>query len=284
MLPKIPTCKRIFIGENLVKSVDGFIKLFAINTTPCDVQITIPPVELLEFETLDINNDSETNDNTKIHTTDDIPIFHRQYRPAEVHSKEISQQTETLLKDNFIEDSESPYNSPAWVVPEKPDADGNKRWRMVIDFRRINDKTVKDYYPLPNITHILDQLGGTQYFSTFDLAMGFHQVKMHPDSKTKTAFSTLYEHYHYNRMSFRLKNALSTFQHLMDKVLFGLQGIELFVYMDDIVIYTKSLEEHTRKLRTLFQRLDIANLTLQPEKCNFLCKEVSYLGHVITQD
>ena len=82
---------------------------------------------------------------------------------------------------------------------------------MVIDFRKLIEKTVKDAYPLPNITHILDQLGGAQYFSTLDLAMGFHQIKMHPDSKAKTGFSTLYGHYHYNRMPFGLKNAAATF-------------------------------------------------------------------------
>ena len=115
------------------------------------------------------------------------------------------------------------------MVPKKPDADGNKRWRMVIDFRQSNDKTVKDSYPLPNSTHILDQLAGAQYFSTFDLAMGFHQVKMQPDSKTKTAFSTPYGYYHYNRMPFGLNNAPATFQRLMDKVISSLQGITLFV-------------------------------------------------------
>ena len=188
------------------------------------------------------------------------------------------------MTDNFIEDSDSPYNSPVWVVPKKPDPDGNKRWRMVIDFRKLNEKTVKDAYPLPNITHILDQLGGAQYFSTLDLAMGFHQIKMHPNSKAKTGFSTLYGHYHYNRMPFGLKNAPATFQRLMDKILSGLQGVELFVYMDDIVIYANSLEEHTRKFRILLERLDKANLTLQPEKCLFLRKEVCYLGHVITQE
>ena len=213
-----------------------------------------------------------------------MPIFHRQYRQAEIHNTEVLGQTQNLLDDNLIEDSDSPYNSSVFVVPKKPDPDGNKGWRMVIDFRKLNEKTIKDAYPLPNITHILDQLGGASYFSTLDLAMRFHQIKMYPNSKAKTAFSTLYGHYHYNRLPFGLKNAPATFQRLMDKVLSGLQGIELFVYMDDIVIYADSLEEHTRKLRTLFKRLERANLTLQPEKCSFLRKEVGYLGHIISRD
>ena len=220
----------------------------------------------------------------QIHTTDESPTFQRQYRPAEAHNKEILKQTSELLEGGLIEDSDSPYNSPVWIVPKKADSEGNRRWRMVVDFRQLNKKTIPDAYPLPNITHILDQLGGAKYFTILDLASGFHQVPMHPDSKIKTAFSTPFGHYHFNRMPFGLKNAPATFQRLMDKVLLGLQGTELFVYMDDIVIYARSLEEHTEKLYNLLIRLEKANLTLQPEKCSFLRKEVAYLGHVISQD
>lgn len=107
---------------------------------------------------------------------------------------------------------------------------------------------------------------------------------MHPESKAKTAFSTSFGHDNFNRMPFGLKNAPSTFQRLVDRALTGLQNIEFFVYMDDIVIYAKTLQEHTRKLENLFKKLDKAKLTLQPEKCLFLRKEVTYLDHVITQD
>ena len=339
-LRKIDAGTGIFLGENLVKSEKGIVKIFAINSNLHDIKLTIPPVELEEFETPSLNNKiitcqsvskkcilaerlpkimkhfdfSNLNNEEKasiiecmsefpysfkidgdilgatdvmqheIHTTDDLPTFQRQYRPAEAHNEEILKQTRELLNSNLIEDSNSPYNSPVWIVPKKSDEQGNKRWRMVIDYRQLNEKTISDAYPLPNITHILDQLGGAQYFSILDLASGFHQVKMHPSSKPKTAFSTPYGHYHFNRMPFGLKNAPATFQRLMDRVLSGLQGIELFVYMDDIVIYAKSLEEHTQKLKNLLKRLESANLTLQTEKCSFLRKEVTYLGHVISRD
>ena len=148
----------------------------------------------------------------------------------------------------------------------------------------MNEKTVGDAYPLPNITEILDQLGGSKYFSIMDLASGFHQIPMDPESKEKTAFSTPYGHLEFNRMPFGLKNAPATFQRVMDQVLTGLQGIELFVYMDDIVIYATSLEEHSRKLKSLLGRLKTAGLALQPEKCYFLKREIAYLGHVITQE
>jgi len=188
-----------------------------------------------------------------------------------------------LLNDDIIEYSNSPYNSPIWIVSKKPDSAGNKRWRMVIDYRALNEKTIGDAYPLPNITDILDQLGNAKYFSVLDLASGFHQIPMDPKDASKTAFSTPYGHYQFKRMPFGLKNAPATFQRLMDNVLSGLQGNELFVYMDDIVIYARSLKEHEIKFNRLMARLRDANLKLQPDKCEFLRKEVAYLGHIISE-
>ena len=120
----------------------------------------------------------------------------------------------------------------------------NKRWCMVIDFRVLNEKTISDKYPLPQITEILDKLGSAKYFSVFDLAHGFHQIEMDPKDQAKTAFTTPYGHYEFARMPFGLKNAPPTFQRLMDQVLTGMQGTELFVYLDDIVVYSSSLREH----------------------------------------
>ncbi|KAM0724679.1 Retrovirus-related Pol polyprotein from transposon 17.6 [Formica fusca] len=155
---------------------------------------------------------------------------------------------------------------------------------MVLDFRALNDKTIGDAYPLPNIVDILDQLGGARYFSVCDLASGFHQIKMNREDGHKTAFTTPFGHYEFDRMPFGPKNAPATFQCLMDLVLTGLQGKELFVYMDDIVIYATSVEEQERKYSALIERLREANLKLQPDKCEFLKTEVTYLGHVISKD
>ena len=147
----------------------------------------------------------------------------------------------------------------------------------------MNEKTIASAYPLPNIIEILDQLRRSKYFSTLDLASGFHQVPIDPLDAPKTVFSTPFNHLQYKRMPMGLKGSPSTFQALMDKVLSGLQGIELFVYMDDIVIYAESLEDHIRKAKKLFGRLKTADLTLQPDKCFFLQKEVVYLGHIISE-
>lgn len=220
----------------------------------------------------------------RIFTTDDRPINVKQYRYPQIHKEEIQRQVDEMLEKGVIEASSSPYNSPLWIVPKKDDSKGNKKWRLVIDFRALNEKTIGDAYPLPNIVDILDQLGSAKYFSVFDLASGFHQILMDKTDKHKTAFSTPYGHFEYNRMPFGLKNAPATFQRLMDQVLTGLQGIELFVYLDDIVIYARSLEEHEIKFQRLMKRLEEANLFLQPDKCEFLKKEVAYLGHIITEN
>lgn len=219
-----------------------------------------------------------------IKTTTDVPIHTKQYRFPPVHKGEIDSQVQQLLTNEIIKPSTSPYNSPLWIVPKKADSKGNKRWRMVIDYRALNERTVGDAYPLPNITEILDQLGSAKYFSVFDLASGFHQIHMSEEDAPKTAFSTPYGHYEFQRMPFGLKNAPATFQRLMDQVLSGLQGNELFVYLDDIVLYSSSLREHEIKFERLAARLRAANLKLQPDKCEFLRPEVMYLGHIIGKD
>ncbi|XP_034946183.1 uncharacterized protein, partial [Chelonus insularis] len=171
--------------------------------------------------------------NHKIPTTSDIPITVKQYRTPQFLKTEIEKQIKEELDTGIIGPSESPYNSPVWIVPKKPDSQGNKRWRVVIDYRKLNERTITDAYPLPNITDILDQLGGSMYFSVFDLASGYHQIKMDPKDSHKTAFSTPQGHWEFKRMPFGLKNAPATFQRLMDTVLTGLQGISMFVYLDD---------------------------------------------------
>lgn len=212
-----------------------------------------------------------------------MPIHVKQYRYAFVHKKEIEDQISDLYNSGIIRDSNSAYNSKLWIVPKKADSQGNKKWRMVIDYKKLNEKTVRDAYPLVNITDILDQLRGAKYFSTFDLAKGFHHIPLDPESIPKSVFSGPFGHYEYTRMPFGLKTLQNTFQRLMDQVLSGLQGTELFEYMD-IIIYASSIEEHTRKLKSLLGRLKTAGLALQPDKCHFLRREITYLGYVISEN
>ncbi|XP_046143420.1 uncharacterized protein LOC123988226 [Osmia bicornis bicornis] len=217
-----------------------------------------------------------------IYTTDDIPINTRQYRYPPVHQEEIQRQVGALLSQGIIRPSTSPYNSPLWIVPKKPDADGNKRWRMVIDFRALNEKTTGDKFPLPNIPEILDKVGGAKYFSIFDLANGFHQIEMNPKDRQKTAFTTPHGHFEFVRMPFGLKNAPPTFQRVMNRVTSGLENV--LVFIDDMIVFSSSLREHEIKVKKLFDRLREYGLTLQTNKCEFLRKEVAYLGHILSAD
>ena len=220
----------------------------------------------------------------KIPLTNDKPIYIKPYRLPECHKEEENKQVIEMERQGIVQKSNSPWNAPLLVVPKKMDASGTKKWRVVVDFRKLNDVTVGDAFPLPNITDILDQLGNSKYFTTLDLASGFHQVPIDPKDSSKTAFSTVYGHYEYLRMPFGLKGAPATFQRLMNSVLTGLQGIKCFVYIDDVVIYGNSLENHNSKLIEVLKRLRQNNLKLHPDKCEFLRKEVQYLGHVIGEN
>lgn len=219
----------------------------------------------------------------KIPTTDEIPVHVKSYRFPNIHKCEVEKQINKMLEQGIIKPSTSPYSAPIWVVPKKSDASGKKKWRVVIDYRKLNEKTIGDAYPLPNIEDILDQLGHSIYFTTLDLANGFHQIPMDPDDGPKTAFSTPDGHYEYTRMPFGLRNAPACFQRSMNKTLMGLTNRQCFVYIDDVVIYGSSLEDHNRKLINVLSRLRENNLKLQPDKCEFLRKSVEYLGHVISE-
>jgi len=207
------------------------------------------------------------------------PSNQKMYRLPEKQRDIIQEQVDDMLKNNIIVPSKSPWNSPLLVVPKKEGLNGEKRWRVVVDFRKLNNLTKGDAFPLPRIDDILDQLGHSRYFSTLDLASGYHQVCVSKKDREKTAFSTMQGHFEFSRMPFGLKGAPATFQRLMNIVLSGLQGLKCFVYLDDIVIYGKNLEDHNNKLQAVFHRLREHNLKLQPEKCHFLKKEVVYLGH-----
>jgi hypothetical protein len=219
-----------------------------------------------------------------IRTNDEIPVYSRNYRYPEVYKTEVNRQIQEMLDQKIIQNSHSPWNSPIWMVPKKQDASGKQKYRLVIDFRGLNAKTIDDKFPLPNISDILDKLGRAQYFTTLDLASSFHQVEMEPNSVEKTAFSTETGHYEFLRMPFGLKNSPPTFQRIMNNILRGLQNEICLVYLDDIVVYSTSLDEHIQRLREVFERLRNANFKVQLDKTEFLRKEVSYLGHLVTSN
>jgi hypothetical protein len=187
-----------------------------------------------------------------------------------------------MLCDGIIVPSSSPWNSPTLVIPKKSDASGKKKW-IVVDFRKLNDVTIGDSFPTPVTSEILDALGKSKYFSTIDCASGYLQVPVKLEDQAKIAFGTREGHFQYMRMPFGLKGAPATFQRLMTTMLSGIQGIKCLVYLNNVVAFGEDLRIHNDRLHEVFNRMRKYNMKLQPNKCAFLRKEVSYLGHAIGQ-
>lgn len=161
--------------------------------------------------------------------------------------------------------SKSLYSVPMFLVKKK---DGG--WRLVCNFRELNKVTKADIYPIPRINQCLDSLGGMKYFSTLDCKSGFNQIAMDPDSQEKMVFSNIDGHWECMVMPYGIINGLSEFQKLMDIILFGLKWKKVLVYINDILIYSKTIEQHKADIAKVLHALAKAGMTIQPEKCTFL--------------
>ena len=184
-----------------------------------------------------------------------------------------------MLESGVVERSTSPWASPIVLVKKK---DGTVRF--CVDYRKVNNITRKDAYPLPRIDTTLDTLSGSQWFSTLDLLSGYWQVEVEEADRDKTAFCTTEGLFQFRVMPFGLSNAPATFQRLMDLTLAGLQWSQCLVYIDDVIILGKTFQDHLCNLQEVFQRLREAGLKLKPAKCTFLRQSVKYLGHIISRE
>ena len=207
------------------------------------------------------------------------PVKQPPRRTSFEEKDQIEKQLSDLLLEGKIQCSESPWASPVLLIKKK---DGS--WRFCIDYRRLNEATVKDAYPLPRIDEALDMLSGAKWFHTMDLASGYWQVAMNPDDREKTAFCTHMGLYEWLVMPFGLCNSPATFERLMEKVLGGLVWHGVLVYIDDIVAYDTTWKGSLEKLEQVFKRLRRANLKLKAKKCFLFRKEVEYLGHVVCRE
>ncbi len=214
-----------------------------------------------------------------IDTGQHSPIKQPPYRTPMSQRQRIATMVEAMQQQSVVQPSVSPWASPVVLVPKK---DGSLRF--CVDYRKLNSVTKKDVYPLPRIDDILDALGGMKYFSSLDLASGYWQVALDPSTRSKTAFATHCGLFEFVRMPFGLCNAPATFQRVMQHVLAGMEWNDCFVYLDDILIVSKDLEEHLEHLREVFERLRRAGLKLKPKKCHLLQESVHFLGHVISKD
>ena len=204
------------------------------------------------------------------------PIAKTPYRLAPSEMQELMKQLQELLDKGFIRPSSSPWGAPVLFVKKK---DGSMR--MCIDYRELNKVTIKNRYPLPRIDDLFDQLQGASFFSKIDLRSGYHQLKVQEEDIPKTAFRTRYGHYEFTVMPFGLTNAPAAFMDLMNRVCRPMLDQSVIVFIDDILVYSKSASDHETHLRQVLSMLRREKLYAKFSKCEFWLREVQFLGHVV---
>ncbi|CAI5482703.1 unnamed protein product [Closterium sp. Yama58-4] len=205
------------------------------------------------------------------------PVAKPQWRLSPAETEEMTQQVRHFLAQGFIQPSRSPWAAPILFAPKK---DGGLR--MCIDYCALNVATVKNRFPVPRVEDLLDAVQGARVFSKIDLRSGYHQIRVVPEDQHKTTFCTKQGLYEFRVLPFGLTNAPATFQTLMNTVLSEFLGSFVVVYLDDILIFSKSKEEHVQHLQRVFEVLRREKLYAKQSKCEFFLPEVEFLGHVVS--
>ena len=209
-----------------------------------------------------------------IDTGDSDPVSQKPYPVAMKHYNWVKEEINKLLEAGVIRNSHSSWLAPIIVVPK---GDGGKH--LIIDYRALNKVTRKFIWPMPKVEDIFSQLNGSKYFSTLDLRAGYHHIRLTTDSIPKTAFTSPFGKYEYVKVPFGLAQAPTYFQELMMGVLKDL--LFAMAYLDDIIIYSSTPEEHLQHIKTVFEKLYHAKLSMKLSKCHFFAKEIQYLGHIL---
>ena len=212
-----------------------------------------------------------------IDTGDSDPVSQKPYPIAMKHYNWVKEEIDKLLEAGVIRNNHSSWSAPIIVVPK---GDGGK-W-LIIDYRALNKVMRKFVWPMPKVEDIFSQLNGAKYFSTLDLRAGYHHIRLTADSIPKTAFTSLFGKYEYVKVPFRLAQAPAYFQELMTGVLKDL--LFAMAYLDDIIIYSSTPEEHLQHIKTVFKKLCNAKLSMKLSKCHFFTKEIQYLRHILGMD
>lgn len=213
----------------------------------------------------------------QIPTGDAAPSRER-YRPVPpTLYSEVRTLLRGMLDKGIIRESSSPWAAPIVLVRKKTGS-----WRFCVDYRRLNQVTKRDAFPLPRVEDSLTSLTQATWYSTLDLASGYWQVQMDEHDREKTAFTTPFGLYEWDRMPFGLCNAPATFQRLMQRCLGNQLMDSTLVYLDDVIVYSPDFKSHLEHLEQVFRSLERYGLKLQPDKCQLFRKEVKFLGHVVS--
>lgn len=205
------------------------------------------------------------------------PVFMAPYRMSASELAKLKKQLEELLEKKFVRPSVSPWGALVLLVKKKEGS-----MRLYVDYRQLNKVTIKNKYPLPRTDDLMDQLVGACVFSKIDLRSGYHQIQVKSDDIQKTAFRTRYGHYEYVVMPFGVTNAPGVFMEYMNHIFWSYLDKVVVVFIDDILIYSKSEGEHVDHLRIMLQVLKERQLYVKLSKCEFWLETVSFLGHVIS--
>ena len=208
------------------------------------------------------------------------PVNQRPYPVPYALRPELDRHINEMLEQGIIRKCISPWNSRIFLIKKK----GGAGTRFICDLREVNKSIVEDTFVLPKIDEMLYSMGPSQYFSNMDLAHGFHQIRLHKDSQPITAFSTNRQKYAYCRIPMGLSSSPSCFQRLGNFIFEGLAPENIFIYLDDLLIASSTIEDHMNKIEMVFQRLKEVNLKLKPQKCNFIKPELEHLGHVLSAE
>lgn len=287
-----------FWSDGSPERIDTLLGINSLTTSPKEViskdilklSSDIAPkneIKLLEllnlYSTVFALSDKQVNQTNlcthSINVGDHPPIYSHPYRQSQEKQLQVRKIIGELLARKIIRHSKSPWASPVVLVPKK-----TGDIRFCVDYRKLNAITKKDAYPIPDIQLVLDALDGACFFSSLDLRNGYYQISMTEEDVEKTAFITYDGLFEFLVMPFGLTNAPATFQRMMNLVLDGVKYKFAMVYLDDILVFSKTFADHLSHLEEVFKRLKEAGLTLKPSKCSFLQSSLLYLGYIISKD
>ena len=232
------------------------------------------------FSTSDIDIGKCNRIKHRIYLIDPTPFKQRYRRIPPSMIDEVRAHLEQLLSTGVIRPSKSPFASPIVLVRKK-----NGKIRLCVDYRKLNELTVKDSYALPRIEEVLDSLHGARYFTTIDMKSGYHQVEVEESHKERTSFTVgPLGFYEYNKMQFGLTNNPATYQRHMEDCLGDMNLNICIIYLDDLIVFSNTFEEHLERLDHILSRLKQCDLKLASEKCFFFKENVNFLGHVVSKD